>query len=231
MDATGNTWTLTSAGVVDENGAAVPGGSGTSALAIVSNVIYGQDATSGSWYTYSTTTQSWTSSATPTLTPTPTPRPSTSTATNPVLTSVTIAANQASATVSLSHVSINATSGNHMVLISGSGDSVNLSGGTDTITDTGGGNTYVIPAAGKGYDIFTSNVLTAGDTLDLRAALAATTWNGSASTLANYLEVTNPSQGTVLSISPTSGGTGVARATIEGASGTTLSSLLGHALT
>jgi hypothetical protein len=70
MDSTGNTWTLTPTGVVAENGTAVPGGSGTSALAIVSNVIYGQDATSGSWYTYSTTNQSWTSSTPPILTAT-----------------------------------------------------------------------------------------------------------------------------------------------------------------
>ena len=56
-DGSGNTWTLTATGVVAENGTAVPGGSGTSALAIVSNVIYGQDANSGSWYTYSTANQ------------------------------------------------------------------------------------------------------------------------------------------------------------------------------
>ncbi len=67
-DGAGNRWTLTSTGVVDENGAAVPGGSGTSALAIVSNVIYGQDAASGSWYTYSPTNKSWTSAAAPILT-------------------------------------------------------------------------------------------------------------------------------------------------------------------
>jgi hypothetical protein len=118
-----------------------------------------------------------------------------------------------------------------MIFIGGSGDTVNLSGGTNTIADTGGGNTYIIPAAASGSDIFAVSVLTDGDTLDLRSALAATTWDGSASTLANYLTVTNPSQGTVLSIAPTSGGTGVAVATINGATGTTLSSLLAHALT
>jgi hypothetical protein len=118
-----------------------------------------------------------------------------------------------------------------MVFISGSGDTVNLSGGTNTITDSGKGNTYVIPAASKGYDTFTSNVLTSGDTMDLRTALAATTWNGSASTLSNYLAVTNPSQGAVLSIASTSGGVGAAILTINGATGTSLSSLLAHAVT
>ena len=104
-------------------------------------------------------------------------------------------------------MSINATSGNHSVFISGTGDTVNLSGGTNTITDTGGGNTYVVPAAGTGYDTSSTNVLANGDTLDLRTALAATNWTGSASTLSNYLSVANEPQVTVLSIAPTSGGT------------------------
>jgi hypothetical protein len=221
-DAAGNKWTLTSAGIVDENGTAVPGSSGTAAVAIVNNVIYGQDATSKSWYTYSPTSQSWTGSAAPVLT------------TAPLLTtatSVTIAANQASTTVSSNDVSVNATAGNHMVFISGTGDTVNLTGGTETITDTGSANTYVIPPAGKGYDTFTSNVFTSGDTLDLRTALAATNWNGSASALPNYLSVTSSGSAAVLSIASASGGTATGIATIDGASGTTLSNLLAHALT
>jgi hypothetical protein len=301
-DASGNKWTLTAAGVVNRNGSAIPGGSGTSGLAIVGNVIYGQDGKSQAWFTYSPTGQTWASSAAPVLTQTTTQSPndtvvtlgstaaivdaggnkwtitsggqvavngttdtstahvtelayvdgkiwqenssslwwgktsptaawspSAGTATSPL--SVTIAATQASVTVSQSHMTITATSGNHMVFISGSGDTVNLSGGTNTITDTGGGNAYIIPPAGKGYDIFTSNILAAGDTIDLSVALAATSWNGSASTLSNYLSVSNVSQGAVLSIASTSGGAGVAVATINGASGITLSSLLAHAVT
>jgi hypothetical protein len=303
-DSAGNTWTLTSAGVVDENGSAVPNGSGTAAVALVNNVIYGQDATSKSWYTYSTTSQTWTSSAAPILTPMPTASPNdtvvkpgattaitdasdnkwtitaggqvavngtpdmttahvtelayvngtvwqenanalwwgktsptaswapgTGTPTSPLPASVTIAATQATATVGWDKVSITATSGNHMVFIGGMGDTVNLSGGTNTITDTGAGNTYVIPAAGKGYDSFTTNVLMSKDTLDLRTALAATNWNGSVATLSKYLTVTNTTQGAVLSIAATSGGTATGIATIGGASATTLSSMLVHAIT
>ena len=74
-DAGGNKWTLTAAGVVNENGAAVPDSSGTAAFAIVNNVYYGQDANSGSWFTYSPTSQIWNSSAAPVLTSTPTPPP------------------------------------------------------------------------------------------------------------------------------------------------------------
>ncbi len=308
-DAAGNKWTLTSAGVIDENGTAIPGGSGTSALAVVNNVVYGQDASTQAWYTYSPATQSWASSAAPVLTTTPTPTPTPAsandtvvklgstaaiidasnnkwtitaggkvavngatdtttanvrelayvngkvwqenanglwwgktspgtswspnagTATSPLPTSVTIASNQSTQTVAWDKVSVIATSGNHMVFIGGTGDTVTLSGGTDTITDTGSANTYVIPAAGKGYDHFTTNVLTAGDTFDLRTALAATNWNGAASTLSKYLSLAPQSQAAVLSIAPTSGGVGVAVATIDGAATTTLTGLLSHAIT
>jgi hypothetical protein len=144
---------------------------------------------------------------------------------------LTIAAGTTTATVPQSQVSIVATSGNHMLFISGSGNSVNLSGGADTITDTGSNNTYILPAAGKGTDAFTSNILTTGDTLDLRTALAATDWTGSASTLPNYLKVSDSANGATLSIAPTSGGAGVAIATINGASTATLTSLLTHAIT
>ena len=114
---------------------------------------------------------------------------------------------------------------------SGSGDIVSLSGGANTITDTGTGNTYILPAAGKGTDTFTSNILTTKDTLDLKTALAATNWTGSASTLAKYLTVTDSAQGATLSIAATSGGAGVAIAKIDGANTATLTSLLAHAIT
>jgi hypothetical protein len=80
-------------------------------------------------------------------------------------------------------------------------------------------------------EAFTSNILAMGDTLDLTTALAATDWNGSAATLANYLKVTDSSKAATLSISATSGGAGVAIATIDGATNATLSSLLAHSIT
>jgi hypothetical protein len=211
-DAAGNKWTLTSAGVVEENGTAVAGGSGSSAVVLASNVVYGQDATSKSWYSYAN--GNWTAAAAPTVTA-----------------SVSIPSSLASATVSASQVSVNVAAGTHILFITGSSDTVNLAAGTNTITDTGKTNTYVLPAAGGGSDTFTSNVLTAGDTLDLRTALAATNWTGSASTLSNYLSVTSTSKAAVLSIAATSGGKATAIATIDGASGTSLTSLLTHAIT
>lgn len=65
LDATGNVWTLTTTGVVEENGAAVPGGSGTAEFTIVGGIIYGQDSTSKKWYSYAVASKSWDLTATP----------------------------------------------------------------------------------------------------------------------------------------------------------------------
>jgi hypothetical protein len=168
------------------------------------------------------------------LDPTPSDAPATATAAAAVA-PISIADSQASVTISQSQASVTATGGSHMLFISGTGDSVNLTGGTDTITDTGNANTYVIPAAGQGYDTFTgtaaANVLTNGDTLDLRPALAATGWDGTASSLSGYLTVADTAAGAVVSVAPTSGGAGVAVATIGGATTATFSDVLAHALT
>ena len=51
-DSAGNAWTLTSDGDVEENGSPVAGGGGTAELAFVNGTIWGQDASSGSWYSW-----------------------------------------------------------------------------------------------------------------------------------------------------------------------------------
>jgi hypothetical protein len=127
-----------------------------------------------------------------------------------------------SATVGQIQIANAATSGTTMQLLNGAGSGVSSSSG---------GQTYVIPAAGHGVEAFTSNILAMGDTLNLTTALAATNWNGSAATLANYLKVTDSAQAATLSISATSGGSGVAIATIAGATTATLSSVLAHSIT
>jgi hypothetical protein len=91
VDAAGNVWSLDTGGNLFENNAVVTGGGGTSALTVVNGVIWAQDATSGTWYTYTDgtfvsqgTAQPFGSSPTtptrptPTATPTPT-RPTTPT--------------------------------------------------------------------------------------------------------------------------------------------------------
>ena len=136
-----------------------------------------------------------------------------------------------STTVSDSQVPVTAAAGNHMLFLSGSGDTVSLSGGTSIIIDTGASNTFVLPAAGNGTNTFTTDILSLGDTLDLKAALAATDWSGSAATLSDYVTVTDPGQTATLSIAAVSGGAGVAIATIDGVSNATLTSLLAHVTT
>jgi hypothetical protein len=49
-------YTLSSTGAVTKNGAAVPGGSGTSLMASLGGVVYAQDGSNGTWYTLSGTT-------------------------------------------------------------------------------------------------------------------------------------------------------------------------------
>jgi hypothetical protein len=83
--------------------------------------------------------------------------------------------------------SITTGSQHDVIVLSGSGNKVNASGGTNRITDNGPNDKVVIPAAGVGRDNIYGTVLSNGDTLDLRAALAATSWDGKASDLGTYL--------------------------------------------
>ncbi|MEA2740362.1 MAG: hypothetical protein QOH05_3669, partial [Acetobacteraceae bacterium] len=215
-DASGNTWTITSTGQVAVNGTADSTTANVNELAYVNNEVW-QENTSNLWWGKTSTTAAW--------------APGAGTSTSPLPAPITIASGTTSATVSQSEVSVVATAGTHMVFVTGSGNVLSLSGGANTITDTGGGNTYILPAAGNGTDSFTSNILTQADTLDLKTALAAADWTGTASTLAKYLTVADSAAGATLSIAPTSGGAGVAIATINGATTSTLTDLLAHAIT
>ena len=76
-DTAGNKWTMSGTGinaVVLMNGVQVPDSRGTKTFTIVNgNTYYGQDFTTGSWYTYSLTTQKWTPASAPPLTTTSQP--------------------------------------------------------------------------------------------------------------------------------------------------------------
>jgi hypothetical protein len=89
----------------------------------------------------------------------------------------------------------------------------------------------VLPAAGGGLVSFPGDILNAGGALDLTNALAATDWNGTASTLPDYVTVTDTSAGAVISLATTAGGPGTAIATIPGATDLNLDTLLAHAVT
>ena len=100
-------------------------------------------------------------------------------------------------------------SGNDVIRVGGTGSVVNAGLGDNTISDSGNCNTFILPTTG-GTDDFFGYVLQNSDLLDLRPLLAATTWNGSQSTLANYLEATASSDGanTMLVVTPLGSPTG-----------------------
>jgi hypothetical protein len=215
-DASGNQWTITSGGQVAANGTADTTTANVTELAYVNGTVWQENA-SDLWWSKTSPTASWS--------------PGNGTSTSPLPAPVTITPDSTSATITQSQISAVATSGTNMIFVNGSNDLVSLSGGTNTITDTGTGNAYILPAAGQGTATFASDILNTGDTLDLKNALAATNWNGSASTLANYLTVADTSSGATVSVAATSGGSATPVATINGASSLNLSTLLAHSIT
>jgi hypothetical protein len=215
-DAGGNRWSITAGGQVAVNGVADTSTAHVTELAYVGGTVWQENA-SKLWWGKSDPAAAW--------------GPSSGTASSPLPASITIAADTGTSTISQSHVPVVANAGNHILFITGSGDTMRLSGGTETITDSGSGNTYVLPAAGKGFDTFTSDILTTSDKLDLRTALAATDWNGDAAALPGYLSVTNTQHGSAVLVSATAHATGVGIASMHSAGGMTLSDLLAHSIT
>jgi hypothetical protein len=210
VDGSGNTWTITGTDQVAVNGTTDPITANVTELAFVNNVVW-QETSAGLWWSETSPGAGW--------------GPVGGTGTSPLPQPIPVVAGP----ISQGPESMASASGNQMQFISGSGETVTLPGGTSTITDTGHGNTYILPAAGA--DTFAGDILAAGDTLDLTAALAATGWNGSVSTLPDYLSVADTATGAVLSIAPAAGAQGVMVATIDGATTATLSSMLAHLTT
>ena len=126
---------------------------------------------------------------------------------------------------------ITATGGNDTIRISGSGNVVTASGGSATINDSGTGNTIVLPGTGGGTDDIYGYVLTNGDTLDLRSALAGTNWNGTEGTLGEYLSVSTHNNSAAISLSPNGSASGSVIATLQGSGPVTMATLLQHAIT
>ena len=125
---------------------------------------------------------------------------------------------------------IKAGLGTNTIMFAVSANEIVNQGGTDTLTDTGTNNTIVLPLAGQGLDTINGSVLANGDTFDLRAALAATTWDQQLSDLGDYLTLGTSGSNALVEISTTSGGTPITIGILEGAGSVSLSSFVAHAL-
>ncbi|HEX2943314.1 MAG TPA: hypothetical protein VHO91_19835, partial [Rhodopila sp.] len=212
----GNKWTIQANGQIAVNGVTDTTTANVTELAYVNGEVW-QENTSNLWWGKTSPTAAWS--------------PDAGTATSPLPGSGTISQASTGTTVSLNNVSVSLGGSSKMLFVTGTGDTFNVTGGAQSIKATGKSNTFVLQAAGHGAETFTNNILSLGDKLDLRTALAATDWNGATSTLSSYLSASNSGTAKVLSIAPTAGAKGVAIATISGASGTSLNSLLTHTLT
>jgi hypothetical protein len=119
---------------------------------------------------------------------------------------------------------------NDTMNFAGSGDVINANPGTD-IDDNGTNNTIVLPSTGQ-VDIY-GNTLANGDAFDLGSLLAQTAWDGSASTLSNFLSVGMNGTNGQLTVDPSgvAGGASHVAAVFEASGQMDLSTLLAHAIT
>jgi hypothetical protein len=108
---------------------------------------------------------------------------------------------------------------------------IDAGSGTNMLYDSGSNNTIVLPAAGQ--DDLYGNTLGNGDVFDLRSLLAQTAWDGSDSTLSNFLSVGSDGTNGQLIVDPSgaAGGSSQMVAVFEGASQMDLSTLLAHSIT
>lgn len=90
---------------------------------------------------------------------------------------------------------------NDVIRVAGSGNRVDASSGHNTIMDSGHNNTIVLPGAGQGTDDLYGYILQNDDVLDLRAAMAGTSWDGSSASLSHYLSITPVNNGGDLQVS------------------------------
>jgi serralysin len=120
---------------------------------------------------------------------------------------------------------------NDTISFAGNGNTINGGAGTNTLYDSGSDNTIVMPNAGQGFDNIFGYVLLNGDTLDFRAALSATSWNGAQATVGNFLHVTETGGNAIVWLSTTSNGTALPIAELQGAGQVSLSDLLAHSIT
>jgi hypothetical protein len=126
--------------------------------------------------------------------------------------------------------SITTGTANDTITVAGTGNVVNAGAGGNTISDSGSGNTIVMPAAGAGMDQIYGDVLRNGDLFDFTRALKPTAWNGSASTVGQFLHISTSKNDAILSISNTANGRAVKIADFHSSGAVNMSTLLAHSI-
>ncbi len=125
--------------------------------------------------------------------------------------------------------SITTGNGDDTVSSGGRGNTINVGAGANVLQDSGSNNTIVMSGAGRGFDDVFGYVLQNGDTLDFRAALGRTSWNGAQSSVGGFLHVAQSGDNAMISISATAGGGAMPVAELEGSGAVALTTLLAHA--
>lgn len=254
-DAAGNAYTLDANGDAQENGAPIPGGSGTGKMAFASDTVYAQDSGTGDWYRWNQHT--WLG---PVIDGPVTGAPTPNTVVTPQ--TITIPPDAAQVTEDVSYATIQSSAGDHMVFINGSRNTVTLTGGNETvqaplgqntittgagddsieiggsgnIVDAGGGNNVVIddgstnaivlPAAGKGFVDIYGPVLTNGDALNVHDLLLDAGWKMGSPNIGDFLQVTQAGSDVTLSVTEQATGTPTAVANLHGAGPLDLQTLI-----
>jgi hypothetical protein len=123
-------------------------------------------------------------------------------------------------------------SGNDQILISGSRNTIDAGDGSNLVIDSGGDNTIILPALGDGFDTIYGDVLQNGTVFDFRPLLAHTEWDGSQSTIGDFVKLANQNGSTQIQVDAagTSSGSSTAVAILVGQIAPSLDSLLLHTM-
>ena len=118
--------------------------------------------------------------------------------------------------------------GNDTIKLGGYGNRVDAGSGSNVIFGGAGNDTFVLPKAFQGLDTISGFNEANGDILDIRNALAATSWNHSAATLGTYLQIVSSPSQTSIAITPNGTGPSSTIAVLSGSGNLALADLLSH---
>ena len=93
-----------------------------------------------------------------------------------------------------------AGSGVETITFSGQHNTIDVTKGATTLIENGSANTFILAGLNSVATQISGNIVSRGDTLDLRAALATTNWAGSMADLPNYLAVRSSGAASIISI-------------------------------